>query len=204
MGGMGSGRNRLNRLLGEVRSVDVRALHRRGALADGVGSLYKWKNQGMEIAYAHVRSSRSSIAICYRVVDVDHRWSTGHFTVNLVWIPCNYGGIRPFFICPSSDCRRHAATLYLGDRLNCRVCQHLSYPCQRISPCDRSLARTQAIRVKLGGSADISLPFPAKPKGMNSFRYVRLSLKALRAQDEADADVIAWVNAVKMRNAANK
>ena len=204
MGGVGSGRNRLNELPSEVRCVDVRALHRRGALADGVGSLCRWKGQGTQVAYAHVRSSGSSVAICYRVQDVANRWSTSHFTVNLAWMPCNYGGIRPFFTCPSRDCRRRAAILYFGDRLNCRVCQNISYPCQRISPCDRSLARAQAIRVKLGGSVDISEPFPAKPKGMNSFRYVRLGLKALRAQDEADAEVIAWVNGVKIRNAANK
>ena len=50
--------------------------------------------------------------------------------IRLAWIPCNYGGSRPWFLCPGCD--RRAAILYVeGGRLLCRPCLGLSYPSQR-------------------------------------------------------------------------
>jgi Transposase DDE domain len=33
----------------------------------------------------------------------------------LEWTPCNYGGARPWFLCPMDGCRRRVAVLYAGD-----------------------------------------------------------------------------------------
>ncbi len=50
----------------------------------------------------------------------------------LVWTPCGLGGERPWFVCPSEECGRRAAILYLEDgALLCRLCLDLAYPSQR-------------------------------------------------------------------------
>jgi hypothetical protein len=43
---------------------------------------------------------------------------------------------------------------------------------------DRALRKAQAIRVRLGGSANMTEFFPAKPKGMQYRTYERLSMEA--------------------------
>ncbi len=48
--------------------------------------------------------------------------------IPLTTLPCNYGGERPYFICPS--CGRRREYLYLppfSERLLCRDCHGLSY-----------------------------------------------------------------------------
>ena len=52
------------------------------------------------------------------------------------------------------------------------------------TPGDRSLHRGQAIRMRLGGSANSTEPFPEKPKGMHYDTYYRLKLKALLGEQE--------------------
>ena len=58
------------------------------------------------------------------------RLGAGPLYLRLAWTPCNYGGSRPWFLCPGCD--RRAAILYVeGGRLLCRPCLGLSYPSQR-------------------------------------------------------------------------
>ncbi len=77
------------------------------------------------------------------------------YGVPLEWTVCNFGSSRPWFVCPGRSCGRRAALLYLGGRyFLCRRCQR--------------------IRTKLGGSANMTEPFPDKPKGMHWKTYWRL------------------------------
>lgn len=203
MGGMGSGRNAFNNSTQEMRSVDVRELQRCSSLASAARFLYKWPGEGKVMADAQVACCGRTVSITYRVKEASGRWRETNFNIVLVWSKCYFGGGRPFFICPLPGCQRRSAILYFGKHLSCRVCQRLSYPCQRIRPEDRALARAQAFRVKLGGSVDISLPFPPKPKGMDTRRYIRLSLKAFKALDQANNEVIEWAKAVRERQVRN-
>src|SRR5271163_3813067 len=43
----------------------------------------------------------------------------------------------------------------------------------------------------------LSQPFPAKPKGMHSWRYTKLGLRALRAEAQYDADICRWVDSIR-------
>ena len=93
----------------------------------------------------------------------------------LAWTPCNFGGHRPWFICPAQGCGHRVAVLYGGRGIfACRHCYQLVYESQREQPHYRALRRAQAIRMKLGGSGSMAEPFPDKPKGMHWRTYERL------------------------------
>lgn len=58
------------------------------------------------------------------------------YDVELVTTPCNYGGVRYWFICPASrsgiPCRRRIAVLYAtGPYFACRKCNDLAYQSQQ-------------------------------------------------------------------------
>ena len=94
--------------------------------------------------------------------------------VRLDWTKCNYGGLRPWFICPGAGCGRRVGKLYMvGVHFRCRHCHNLAYDCQRETRQDRILRRVQNIRIQLGGTADTFRPFPWKPKGMHWKTYWR-------------------------------
>ncbi|MGH9961368.1 MAG: hypothetical protein ACREBC_30285, partial [Pyrinomonadaceae bacterium] len=100
-------------------------------------------------------------------------------SISLCYTPCNFGGQRPWFVCPGWGCGRRVATLYAaGSRVLCRNCLGLSYPSQREDAGDRALRRAQRIRMKLGGSPNMTLPFPPKPKWMRWETYWRLRTRA--------------------------
>lgn len=66
----------------------------------------------------------------------------------LVWTSCNFGGSRPWFVCPG--CGRRAAILYEDhqqDRPLCRLCLDLAYPSQnedRIGSAARRAEKSRA------------------------------------------------------------
>ena len=64
----------------------------------------------------------------YSVIDRNGKRTDYDYQVSLETTPCNFGGVRYWFICP--DCWRRVAVLYLapGDRrFRCRHCNNLSY-----------------------------------------------------------------------------
>jgi len=100
----------------------------------------------------------------------------------LKFTPCNYGGTRPWFCCPS--CGRGCAVLYLrGGAFKCRKCAKVAHGCQHENAADRARRRAHKAAAKLG-------PDGAKPKGMRWATYWRLRGEAadLRARAEA-----AWM-----------
>jgi hypothetical protein len=40
----------------------------------------------------------------------------------------------------------------------------------------------------------MSSPIPPKPKGMHSWTYTRLAIKALAAEAEANKSIVRWLN----------
>jgi hypothetical protein len=89
------------------------------------------------------------------------------------------------------------AKLYLGGRIfACRFCYRLAYQSQNENAAFRSITRAQKIRVKLGGSADLSSPFP-KPRGMHWRTYERLQAEAEHAEWQSWAVLAAWVDKLK-------
>ena len=107
-------------------------------------------------------------------------WNRGERWVDAVsgepeieWTHLPSGGKRPWFLCPS--CGRRCGVLYLiRSRFLCRKCGGLSYECQNEPRHFRALRKAQKIRVRLGGSANMTEPFPSRPRYMHQRTYLRL------------------------------
>jgi hypothetical protein len=106
--------------------------------------------------------------------------------VLLVWTRCHLGGGRPWFLCA---CGRRVAKLYQcgAPVFACRQCCGLAYRSQQEIPRHRAISRVQKFRMRLGGSANLLEPFPARPRGMHRMTYYRLSAKAMAAQERSIA-----------------
>jgi hypothetical protein len=87
------------------------------------------------------------------------------------------------------SCGRRVAKLYLKGRyFLCRHCHHLAYSSQQEAHRNAALRRCQKIRQKLGGTANMTKPFPGKPKGMHWKTYLRLRAKYEKAHEEFSRD----------------
>ena len=87
------------------------------------------------------------------------------------WTRPQFGGRRPWFLCPL--CIRRVALLYLrGERWACRVCCDLAYRSELESKGYRGQMKARKIRMRLGGNRS-GIEFPDKPRGMHWRRYER-------------------------------
>ncbi len=103
-------------------------------------------------------------------------------SIRIFWIRCNYGGKRPWFICPGYNgrsCGRRVAILYCnGLYFRCRHCFDLTYQSRNESRFDRSLRKARKVRTRLGASRDLFEPIIAKPKGMHWETFETLDMEA--------------------------
>ena len=190
MGGLGSGRTPQNRLSTSYQQLTVRALERAGGLALGSITTWNWLVQGQIVTFARICAEEEGLRVLYSWWCASDGWVRSNWFLRIERSDCHYGGQRPWLVCPTPGCGRRMFVIY-GDRhIACRICRRFSYPSQRVAPQDRALYRAQSIRMKLGGAPDISLPFPERPVGMSSFSYVKLALRAMRAEDKANQQVL--------------
>jgi hypothetical protein len=176
MGGPGSGQwYRWNRkdTVEEHQALDIRLWQRRGWLRPG--TCFSWNGVTVQ-----VQSGRAHMS--YRLRRGIAEGQNVSESIPLTWTPCHYGGQRPWFHCPGWRCDRRVAKLYLGGgAFRCRYCLDLGYESQRETPAFRLLAKTQNIRLRLGGSASLTEPFLSKPKGMHGHTFARLRWQAQEA-----------------------
>ncbi len=186
MGGAGSGRHIQGFSRATVESylaLDVRRLHRDGRLRprQSATSSWRWVGSGKpagSIAHHAIGHGGRAKALVL-VYEVTRRGNSESVKqgVWLDWTPCNYGGSRPWFLCPR--CNRRVAVLYGGARFYCRHCHGLAYTSTRESSSDRGIRKARKIHERLGGTGDLRF-FPPKPKGMHWRTYWQL-------RDEAHA-----------------
>lgn len=204
MGGLGSGsyyrfgsRDRAEDCL----SLDVRSWRRDGWLESGTGFTTTWRRYRWDSSIG-VRVLGDAGGERARAVELSYSWGAEgrkedvSYAVPLSWTPCNFGGSRPWFVCPGVvnrvPCGRRAAKLYLKGRyFLCRHCHDLAYSSQQEVHRYAALRRCQRIRQKLGGSANMTEPFPKKPKGMHFKTYMRLFLEYEKANEEYTRAMIA-------------
>ena len=197
MGGLGSGnyyRFGSKDRVEDCLSLDVRSWRRDGWLEIGTRFSITWRGHNRDSSIG-VRALGDAGG--EKVYAVELSYSLGwegrkedvSYAVSLSWTPCNFGGSRPWFVCPGVvngvSCGRRAAKLYLKGRyFLCRHCQDLTYASRQETGRIGALHKCQRIRQKLGGTANMTEPFPDKPKGMHFKTYVRLLGEYEKAHEE--------------------
>lgn len=182
MGGSGSGRSYCRATTSAYRQIDIRIWHRQGYLEGARYFRLEWSRDGQAVASIGVRCEPDRVILRYHQQRGED-WEAEEYAVLLEWTRCNYGGQRPWFLCPARGCGRRVAILYLGNIFACRHCYQLAYDSQREAAHHRAMMRAQKIRVKLGGLPGLAQRFPPKPKGMHWRTYERLRAEVDRAAD---------------------
>ena len=131
----------------ECRSLSISELVRVGLFEKGPGHFwtYRWRNLVGEergsIGYWLRRRSSGDLYLQLQYANTDGL--TGEktdmdYTIDLVTTPCNFGGVRYWFICPFvknwKPCGRRVGKLYLppgAKYFGCRHCYNLTYRCQK-------------------------------------------------------------------------
>ena len=208
VGGVGSGnwyRFNKKRTTDECRSLDVRKLHREGLIESGCRFSWSWSRAGRQTAsigclvLGSSRPERMVLMFRYRS-GPSTEWEDVQQPVALTWTACNFGGERPWFVCPGVGCGRRVAILYgPGRYFLCRHCYDLVYESQRENEMYRALHRAQEIREKLGGSPSMMEPFPEKPKEMHWSTYHRLWWEHHEAEMEQIIGMREWLDKVEKK-----
>jgi hypothetical protein len=178
MGGPGSGdylRWSTKSTIGSQHRVDIRRMRQQGRLEQGTSGWLSWSWNDKQTRSISYRVEADCFILNYR-----WGWEDVQETVMFDWTACNYGGKRAWFLCPG--CNRRVAVLYgAGRYFWCRHCYNLTYASQQVQYYERLMNKASAIRERLGGSINLSLPFPEKPKGMHWGTYQRLREEAKQA-----------------------
>ncbi len=118
----------------------------------------------------------------------------------LAYTDQHLGGRRAWFRC--RQCERRCRLLYWrGEALACRLCHGLAYASQRERREYRLLGRAQAIRRRLGGTANLTALFPERPKGMHRSTYAQWRDKAIAAEHAGCAIIWGWLQQQQQRSA---
>ncbi len=194
MGGPGSGnpyRFWAKERVEDRLSLDVRRWRREGLLEPGRFATWAWYRNGRKASSIGVRALCGAVELSYSVGPngASESKEDVRYAVALARTPCNFGGSRPWFVCPGvvngMACGRRVAKLYLRRRyFLCRHCHDLTYASRQETGLIGALRKCQRIRRKLGGSANMTEPFPQRPKGMHFETYMRLILEYEKADAE--------------------
>ena len=192
MGGVGSGtwcRWSKRKTLEECHRIDVRYMYRRGLLKEGVAGSLSWTTRGEPSGSISYRSYDGSLVLSYTFTAGDSEPEQVEDQIQVEWTPCNYGGHRPWFRCPS--CNRRVMVLARQDRLfRCRKCHHIPYGSQTEIRADRLIRKARKIRALVGASDDLQEPIWRKPKGMHRKTFDRLSRKDQIISAEIDSFIV--------------
>jgi hypothetical protein len=168
-------------LVGDRQCIDIQRWHRKKLLEPGKVFIQEWKNTDLSVISINVEVKQDLLVLRYGarpLGDQSKQRNDIQERVGLSFSSCNYGGRRPWFICPMPECDRRVTVLYLeGMNFICRVCASLTYECRRLDQRNRALLHTRKIRTRLGGNLTVTDPFPERPKGMHWTTYNLLKTK---------------------------
>ena len=205
MGGLGSGRTSGGgKVAAEAcRSIDVNCLHREGVLSSGWSGGWEWRRNGERVSSISMRGGVDRIVLSYRSRIGSEDWQDLEEPIPIRWMPCGYGGQRPYFVCPGIvngvACTRQVVKLYCADRYYlCRHCYRLTHASRNEDGYDRALRRANKIRLRLGGEPGLDAMIPRRPKGMWRKTYDRLFEAVI--DDESRAEERLTIMAARLLN----
>jgi hypothetical protein len=111
--------------------------------------------------------------------------------IQISWTHCHYGGWRPWLHCPF--CHRRVLKLFHGmGGYFCRPCiGNPPYASQTKSTQSRPHFEACKLRLRLGGVASLTAPFPERPQGMHRKTYARLRRRAEKIEAGLSARIKA-------------
>ena len=215
MGGFGSTRWGWTSTKGTVegaRPLDINRLNKAGCLRPEYQGGWQWTRDGERVADIGFRAEEHRLILSYRIRRDGGEWRDIEQPTPVVWIPCRFGGERPYFVCPGIvngiACRRRVSKLYCGGTyFLCRHCHRLAYASQREDRCGRALRRADKIRTQLGGKPGMASDFPERPKGMHRRTYERLRSEVEKAEmivDERLAFVVERLEQMERRGSGGR
>ena len=165
-------------------SINVFMLHRKSLLTEGLMFEWRWFLSGQPDNSLLISTGKNCLFLVYGVrLNGQQEWQPVEQKICLTWIPCNFGGHRPYFVCPS--CGQRAAFLYGVDLFFlCRRCSGLAYASQSENKSYRALRKARKLRQRLCAPANLDQPV-MKPPRMHWRTYFRLLNKAVQAEREA-------------------
>ena len=118
-------------------------------------------------------------------------WEPVTLPVKITYVDCNFGGHRPFYLCPGiingKHCGRRVGKLFAGGRyFLCRHCYQIAYASQSEPRYDRMLRRANKLRMALGGEPGTANWIAQKPKGMWQRTYHRKRCEIEWCEDQAN------------------
>ena len=168
----------------DLRRLDVWSLARDGLLT-GQGSI-TWRRGGRITSQIAIRADGKGGIILSHLSGEEP--ISGR--VPLTSTRGNSGGYRHWFLCPG--CHRRVGVLYGAIWFRCRHCHDLRYESQRCNHTYSAISRVQKIRMRLGGSADLSEPTPQRPRYMHHRTYDRLLHQQAMALRSCSRSVSNW------------
>lgn len=112
MGGIGSGRPCSNRLTTECFRLDIRRLERAKLLQAGWIGTLSLSREGVGEAKVKIRFMEGWLILDRDLGRDLFGPRQSRFHVRIGWTICNYGGSRPWLICPGPGCGRPMTMLY--------------------------------------------------------------------------------------------
>ena len=150
MGGFGSGDwanvATRKRTVGLCMSISASSLRKYGFFAENKSGTITWTNElSEEIGTVKIQSVMSGNGNKTYLELAIGGFVTSRQTIELSSTPCNYGGLRYWFVCPAVKdgiyCGNRVTKLYLpptGQYFGCRECYDLTYEsCQKSHKYDR-------------------------------------------------------------------
>jgi len=174
MGGYGSGRYRRPSRQAHVEdfcAADVRTWQREGLLQPGQPFTRIWTENG-RLVQRHEFLPGRDVLLVLRAREPER--------LRLEWTRCNYGGSRPWFLCPGCGSRR-AKLFEVGDRFVCRGCGRLGYQSQQERPGDRLALRAKRLAARIGGGGVLPNTLTGKPPRMHWRTYALIEQRAAAA-----------------------
>ncbi len=182
MGGCGSGRTEWRAKAEQALKLSINQLKKHGCLKPGYSFTWRWTWTRRESSTINIITRENALELNYRIRSYGEDWQDRQQHIMLVHTECNYGGTRPWFICP--QCARRVGVLYSRGIFLCRHCTNVAYSSKSENLPDRMLRKANKIRDRLGADYGVQ-NIIRRPKGMHWDKFWQLHDKVERLESRA-------------------
>lgn len=188
----------------QMIALDIRQVHRGGGLVPGHLSSRAWTWGSGSVSRVFLDAGIDLVTLSYRGSTQGGVWQECSQRVAVEWTPCNYGGRRPWWICPV--CGMRVAILYDSRKYACRHCHDLTFKSTRTAPGSKHFSRANKVRDRLGWGGGVASPMGDRPKGMHLTTYLRLlnelnrhGMAALPSTEKLVSQVTRMLDGIRLR-----